>query len=189
MNDISQDVLEAIASGDHADPFAVLGPHQDSKKGWVIRTFQPRALEVELVDGAGKVLAPMKRVHSAGVFEASLKKKPDAYRLRLKEDWGERAIEDPYRFPPLLGEVDRHLMGEGTHLRLYEKLGAHPVEVEGVPGVYFGVWAPNARRVSVVGPFNHWDGRCHPMRLHHSNGVWEIFIPGLEPGQLSKYES
>jgi 1,4-alpha-glucan branching enzyme len=84
--------------------------------------------------------------------------------------------------------MDRHLMGEGSHLRLYEKLGAHPREVDGVEGVYFAVWAPNARRVSAVGPFNQWDGRCHPMRLHPENGVWEIFIPGLGPGELYKYE-
>ena len=187
MNDTIHGAIEAVVSGDCGDPFAVLGPHREGK-GWKIRTFQPRALDVAVVDDEGQVLAPMKRVQSAGVFEASLKKKINHYRLHLKEDWGERIIEDPYRFPPLLGEVDRYLMGEGSHLRLYEKLGANPTEVEGVRGVYFGVWAPNARRVSVVGPFNHWDGRCHPMRLHPSNGVWELFIPGLEPGELYKYE-
>jgi 1,4-alpha-glucan branching enzyme len=187
MNDNQHEVFEAIARGEHRDPFAVLGPHHSSD-GWTVRTFQPRARAVDLVDQAGSVLAPMRRVHPAGVFVARVDKQPNAYRLHVKEDTEERIIEDPYRFSSLFGEIDHHLIAEGTHLRLFDKLGAHPTEVEGLPGVSFGVWAPNAQRVSVVGSFNHWDGRCHPMRFHPGNAVWELFIPGLEPGELYKYE-
>ena len=186
MNDSTHAVLESIASGDCHDPFAALGPHQEGK-GWRVRTFQPRAKAITLVEGPGGG-TELKRVHSAGIFEATLEKDPGPYKLRLEEDAGERVVEDPYRFPSLLGEMDRYLMGEGRHMRLYEKLGANPTEVEGVSGVYFAVWAPNARRVSVVGHFNNWDGRIHPMRSHPLNGVWDIFIPGLEAGELYKYE-
>jgi 1,4-alpha-glucan branching enzyme len=108
-----------------------------------------------------------------------------AYRLRLASG---HEIEDPYRFGPVLGDLDLHLLGEGTHYRNYEKLGAHLVTHQGVAGVHFAVWAPNARRVSVVGDFNRWDGRCHPMRLHPGIGVWEIFVPGLAEGTLYKLE-
>src|SRR5690606_14253154 len=96
--------------------------------------------------------------------------------------------DDPYRFPPLLGELDLYLMGEGKHRRLYERMGAHPETIDGIDGVMFAVWAPNAARVSVVGDFNRWDGRCHVMRRRHESGIWELFIPGLERGETYKYE-
>ncbi|MDQ2695420.1 MAG: 1,4-alpha-glucan branching protein GlgB [Pseudomonadota bacterium] len=187
MNDISNDTLAAIARGEHGDPFAVLGPHS-TRGGWTIHTFQPQAEAVTVVDESDRELAAMERAHGDGVYVAQIKGSPRPYRLRLREGGNERTIDDPYRYGPVLGDIDRHLMGEGTHLRLYEKLGAIPVEHEGVGGVYFGVWAPNARRVSVVGPFNNWDGRRHPMRLHPSNGVWEIFVPGLAAGEMYKFE-
>ncbi len=187
MSDSTHAMFEAVASGDCHDPFAVLGPHQD-KQGWVLRSFQPYAKSVELVDGDGDRLAEMKRVHSAGIFEARLKKPPQRYRLRLDDGAEKREVEETYRFPSLLGDMDRYLMAEGTHLKLYEKLGAQPTEIDGVEGVYFAVWAPNARRVSVVGPFNNWDGRANPMRNHPSNGVWDLFVPGIGPGELYKYE-
>ena len=100
----------------------------------------------------------------------------------------ERSIDDPYRFPPILGEIDVHLIAEGRHLRLDEKLGGHPTTIDGVTGVRFAVWTPNAERVSVVGDFNEWDGRRHPMRFRGECGVWEIFLPGIEAGALYKYE-
>jgi 1,4-alpha-glucan branching enzyme len=187
MSDRSNPDLEAIVRGDHHDPFSVLGPHQKGRK-WCIRTFQPQAAAVDVLDGAGAVLASMKRIHPAGLFEADLAAQPTTYRLRLREQDNERVVEDAYRFASLVGEMDLHLLGEGMHRRLFEKLGAWPVELEGVSGVHFGVWAPNARRVSVIGPFNNWDGRCHAMRLHPGNGVWDIFVPGIGPDELYKYE-
>ncbi len=114
---------------------------------------------------------------------------PFPYRLRLEVGGGNTVeIDDPYRFPPILGELDVYLIAEGNHLRLYEKLGAHPMELDGVAGVAFLVWAPNAKRVSVVGYFNGWDGRRHPMRKRVECGVWELFIPGIDRGEVYKYE-
>jgi 1,4-alpha-glucan branching enzyme len=176
---------DAIAAGSHGDPFGVLGPHR-VQGGVVVRTFQPGARSVSLVTTSGETA--MERVHGEGLFAARLAAATE-YRLRI--DWpdGRSAeAEDPYRFPPLLGDLDVHLLAEGTHLRTFEKLGAHLRSVEGVAGVHFAVWAPNARRVSVVGDFNRWDGRRHPMRLRHEAGVWEIFIPDLGQGTLYKYE-
>jgi 1,4-alpha-glucan branching enzyme len=179
--------LESLVRGEHADPFAVLGPHGTGTT-WVIRTFQPRAEGVELLDESGTVVAAMSRTHPEGVFEARVGQVPDRYRLRVHGDGTARAMDDPYRFDSLLGDVDRYLLGEGRHLRLPEALGAREAEVDGVRGVHFAVWAPNARRVSVVGHFNDWDGRRHPMRLHPANGVWDIFVPGLAAGELYKIE-
>ena len=133
----------------------------------------------------------MDRVHPAGLFEAVFTRRRTlfAYRLRVSEHTGQTdEIDDPYRFPPILSEYDLYLLREGTHLKEYEKLGAHTTKLDGVPGVNFAVWAPNARRVSVVGNFNRWDGRRHPMRNHPGNGIWEIFIPGLDEGALYKFE-
>ena len=115
-------------------------------------------------------------------------KRRPAYRLRVDWHGAPVDLDDPYRFPPWLGELDVHLLAEGNHLEAYEKLGAHPATLERVEGVAFAVWAPNARRVSVVGEFNNWDGRRHPMRLRHDCGVWEIFIPALKAGERYKYE-
>ena len=133
----------------------------------------------------------MTRVHPDGLFEAILKAESVSFRYRFRvanhegHSW---EFEDPYRFPPILGDLDLHLMGEGTHYRNYKKLGAHLRENEGVRGVEFAVWAPNARRVSVVGDFNRWDGRRHAMRSRGSSGIWELFIPGLVQGETYKYE-
>jgi 1,4-alpha-glucan branching enzyme len=133
----------------------------------------------------------MDLVHPDGLFEAVFPGHHThfAYRLRVIDNQGQQfEIEDPFRFSPTLSDYDLYLMGEGTHLRNYEKLGAHLTKLEGVPGVCFAVWAPNAKRVSVVGDFNRWDGRRHPMRNHPGNGIWEIFIPGLVEGALYKFE-
>ncbi|WP_096700582.1 1,4-alpha-glucan branching protein GlgB [Magnetospirillum sp. 15-1] len=176
---------DAIAQGRHGDPFAVLGPHR-VKGGTVIRTFQPHAQDVSVLTASGET--PMRRVHPDGLFAVRLSGAP-AYRLRLQYyDGGVEELDDPYRFPPVLGDLDVHLLAEGTHLRTFEKLGAQVGSVDGVAGVDFAVWAPNASRVSVVGDFNGWDGRRHSMRLRHQAGVWEIFIPGLGQGCLYKYE-
>ncbi len=179
--------FDAIAQGRHSDPFSVLGPHVTGKN-WIVRSWQPQAQSVELIDENDELLIKMKPVHDEGLFEANLPLPIIPYRLRLTENDHSRTIDDPYRFPTPLGDFDRHLMKEGKLQKLADKLGAHPMQIEGVKGVHFAVWAPNASRVSVVGLFNHWDGRRHPMRIHPDNGVWDIFIPGLCPGDYYKYE-
>jgi 1,4-alpha-glucan branching enzyme len=183
---MSEAAIEALAEGRHGDPFALLGPHREGE-GWVIRALLPRARAVTALARSGKTLAAFRRVHMAGLFEAEISERPD-YRLCI--DWGGviQETEDPYSFPPLLGELDVYLLAEGRHRRIAECLGAQPMTCEGAPGVRFAVWAPNARRVSVIGAFNTWDGRRHPMRLRHGCGVWEIFIPRLGAGELYKYE-
>ncbi len=195
METVPAEIVEAIVRGRHGDPFAVLGPHvlrRGRTAGLVIRAFLPGAAQVSVVPLAGDWPArPMRRIHPEGLFEASFPGRKDAfpYRLRWVDGAGaERETEDPYRFPSTLSDYDLYLLGEGAHYRVYDKLGAHLVTLEGTAGVRFAVWAPNARRVSVVGDFNAWDGRVHPMRLHPSNGIWELFIPGLGIGALYKFE-
>jgi 1,4-alpha-glucan branching enzyme len=176
--------IHAIVHGHHHDPFSYLGMHQTAD-GLAVRVFLPRARDVTLIDLEGSAIAPFERIDPEGLFVARLKDvRPFPYRLRIDD----AEIEDPYRFPPLLGAMDFHLIAEGNHLELYRRLGAHEVTIENVPGVVFSVWAPNARRVSVVGPFNDWDGRHHPMRCHFGIGVWELFLPALRAGTLYKYE-
>ena len=178
---------DAIARGQQDNPFNVLGPH-GARKNWTVRSWQPQAQSVELLDANDELLAKMKKVHEAGLFEARLPLPVVCYRLRLQENGHGHIIDDPYRFPSPFGDLDRHLMREGKLQNLADKLGAHPMEIDGVSGVHFAVWAPNASRVSVIGLFNGWDGRRHPMRLHPGNGVWDIFIPGLCCGDYYKYE-
>jgi len=181
--------VESIVGGFHGDPFRLLGPHAVRRRGkppsWVVRAFLPQAAEAEvLLDDRS---CPMERQHPEGFFVAQIEGDPHAYRLRIKPPDGElREFEDPYRFPPLLTEFELHLHGEGTHYEAYNSLGAHVVRVDGVEGVRFAVWAPNAEVVSVVGDFNDWDNRRHPMRLREG-GVWEIFLPGLGEGVNYKY--
>ena len=184
--------IGALVRGDHGDPFGVLGPHSDGAGGLVVRTFQPHAGRVWLIDAeSGRSAGEMSREHAEGLFVGRVpdRKAPFPYRLRLEVGGGNTVeIDDPYRFPPILGEMDSYLIAEGNHLRLYDKLGAHSMELEGVAGVAFLVWAPNASRVSVVGSFNSWDGRRHPMRRRVECGVWELFIPGIDRGEAYKYE-
>ena len=182
-----QAIFDAIADGTYHDPFAVLGPHSH-RKNWTVRSLQPQAEHVELLDQHDNTLAAMKRIQPAGLFEVRLPLPMVAYRLRVHANNHAHIIDDPYQFSATLGELDLHLIGEGRHQKLYDKLGAKIITLNGVGGVVFAVWAPNARRASVVGPFNNWDGRCHPMRLHAANGIWELFIPGLGAGELYKFE-
>jgi 1,4-alpha-glucan branching enzyme len=183
--------VQAFLQGDCGEPGACFGLLVRPGHGALVRTFQPRAAKVELLAGPDwAVAATLRMVHPEGLFEARL---PDCgawfpYRFRV-HGWGDPlVVEDPYRFGPALGELDAYLMSEGTHLRLYEKLGAHPGIRDGVAGVDFAVWAPSARRVSVVGTFDTWDGRRHILRRFGSTGVWELFVPGLVPGDLYKFE-
>ena len=187
--------MEAIVRGEHGDPFAVLGPHRvttNGRVGTAVRAFVPDARAVRLV-GPDVPGAPheMTRVHTEGLFEVvvSGRAAPFAYRLEVDGVDGKRStVDDPYRFATTLGDYDRHLLAEGTHYEAHERLGAHLRVLDGVAGTVFAVWAPNARRVSVVGDFNGWDGRRHPMRLHPANGIWEVFVPGLGEGERYKYE-
>jgi 1,4-alpha-glucan branching enzyme len=178
--------VAAIVAGRHRDPFAVLGIHEAAKR-FVIRAFVPGAESLDVVTREGELLAPLARTHPSGLFEGMLSRR-EPYRLRATRGSERWTTDDPYAFGPVLGPMDDWLIGEGTHADLYDRLGAHAIEHEGVAGVHFAVWAPNAKRVSVVGDFNVWDGRRHTMRLRLGTGVWEIFVPGVGEGTLYKYE-
>jgi 1,4-alpha-glucan branching enzyme len=151
----------------------------------------PAAQEMAVVDSAtGKLAAKGVRIHCEGFFVATLadRREPFRYRLRISSGAVQTEFDDVYGFPPVLGELDIHLLVEGNHLASYQKLGAHPVIHAGTEGIAFALWAPNARRVSVVGDFNAWDGRRMPMRRREASGFWELFVPGLRAGRLYKYE-
>ena len=177
--------VQALIRAEHGDPFAFLGAHEQDGRV-LVRTWQPGALEVELLDTQGQSLGFM-REQVPGLFVCEIAQR-QPYRLRINWSSGVQETEDPYAYGPQLGELDIHLFAEGNHRQLGRCFGAQPWQVDGVDGVRFVVWAPNARRVSVVGNFNSWDGRRHPMRLHPSAGVWEIFIPRLGAGEVYKYE-
>ena len=182
---LERGAVEALVSGRHGDPFALLGPH-----GAEVRSFQPGARAVAVVareDGAE--IGRLEQVHEAGLFAGPVSRPGAPYRLRITWPGGMvQETEDPYAFGLLLGPLDLHLFAEGRHLELARVFGAQAMAVDGIAGVRFAVWAPNARRVSVVGPFNGWDGRRHPMRLRREAGLWELFVPRLLPGALYKYE-
>jgi 1,4-alpha-glucan branching enzyme len=181
--------IAAIIGARHGDPFAVLGPHMTSD-GLVIRAFVPGATSVEVRDPNGALLSTMTRRHSAGFFETFIDQNPGGsrYRLHAANQGGSWDLDDPFRFWPVLGSLDDHLLVEGKHQELYARLGAHVMTLDGVVGVHFAVWAPNARRVSVVGDFNTWDGRRHPMRKRIDSGLWEIFAPEIGEGAVYKFE-
>jgi 1,4-alpha-glucan branching enzyme len=176
----------AITEGRHGDPYAVLGPHQVGK-GWVVTAFVPGAEKLSLILAGEAPVAAVPVVGFDGLFQASMAKNAP-YRLRAQGHGTEWEFDDAYRFGPVMGELDEYLLGEGSHKRVWQVLGAHLITHEGTDGVHFAVWAPNAQRVSVVGDFNVWDGRRHPMRRRGATGVWETFIPGLKDGVGYKYE-
>ena len=184
MNGLSPEAY-AVIEGRHSDPFHYLGRHVENNVP-VVRVFLPDAKEVKVVDDKGHE-SDLRRIHDAGLFAGRMANGSQRYHVRAR--FGEKVVEleDPYRFPPVLTDFDLFLLGEGTHLRLYDKLGAHPMMLDGVAGVAFAVFAPNAKRVSVVGDFNSWDGRRHAMRVR-GNGFWEIFIPDAKAGNKYKYE-
>ncbi|WP_278938434.1 1,4-alpha-glucan branching protein GlgB [Pseudomonas helleri] len=180
--------IQALVRAEHPDPFSVLGPHADGKGGQLIRAFLPGAVSVQVLAHEGQaLLGSLEQAQTPGLFVGHFVQ-AQAYLLQV--DWGDvqQISEDPYSFGPLLGEMDLYLFAEGNHRDLSHCLGAQLTHVDGVPGVRFAVWAPNARRVSVVGDFNGWDGRRHPMRLRHPSGVWELFVPRLLAGEAYKYE-
>jgi len=181
--------IEAIAGGYHGDAFRILGPHAVRKKGgqprWEVRAFLPQAESAEVSTRAGRT--PMAKLHAQGFFCASLDGGQESYTLRLKLwDGREIEIEDPYRFGPQISDTDLYLHGEGNLHEAYRTMGAHLAESDGVRGVRFAVWAPNAEDVTVAGDFNDWDVRRHPMR-RRSGGIWDLFLPGLGPGTAYKY--
>ena len=179
---IDADTATAIAEGRHGDPFSVLGLHKRGSK-WVVVAFDPGAEAMTVL-----AATPVEAVAVVpGVFAAVLPA-AQAYRLHAKGHGAEWTFDDPFRFGPVLGEMDEYLLGEGTHKRLWQVLGAHLITHEAVAGTHFAVWAPNAERVSVVGGFNQWDGRRHPMRRRGATGVWETFLPGIGEGTVYKYE-
>jgi 1,4-alpha-glucan branching enzyme len=182
--------IELICSGSHGDPFAVLGPHAVSTDRTSVRSFLPGAQSVDVLTTDGVPLGTLALQHPSGFFEGVVPTPYTAhYRLRVHwEDGHQATLEDPYRFPLVLSSMDIWLLGEGTHLRPYEVLGALPCTMNGITGTRFAVWAPNASRVSVVGDFNYWDGRRHPMRLRRECGVWELFLPGVHERAKYKYE-
>jgi 1,4-alpha-glucan branching enzyme len=180
--------VEAIVAARHGDPFGFLGMHPTAD-GVCVRAMLPAAQEMAVIDSAtGEVAAKGTKIHPDGFFVARIadRKEPFRYRLQVSSGGIRQEFYDVYRFAPVLGELDIYLLAEGNHLASYRKLGAHPLVHEGVEGIAFAVWAPNARRVSVVGDFNAWDGRRMPMR--RASGFWELFVPGLRPGHLYKYE-
>ena len=187
--------IDKLINAEHWNPAELLGPHRtsiDGTEAFSIRTIAPHAVEVKLIpEMPGSTRVRMNRVHEAGVFEAILAvpKRPLQYRIQVTDSDGmisER--HDPYAFPFLVSDHDLHLFAEGTLFKGYDTLGAHVRTVNGVAGVHFVVWAPNAARVSVVGEFNRWDGRCHQMIGRGATGLWELFIPDLPHGTLYKYE-
>ncbi len=198
-----RDGLDRLSRGELSDPFWILGPHwtdANGKRTLVVRNFSPKAVAVTFVWLADGTTAEAAKIHPAGIFEAAVPEhvaaslgdatpSASSYKLRFRyADGNTFESYDTFAFPPVLTEYDLYLSAEGTNYQNYEKLGAHVREVDGVSGVQFGVWAPNAQRVSVVGNFNYWDGRVDAMRPRGTTGIWEIFIPALREGEVYKFE-
>ena len=190
--------LQALVQGRHAAPHSVLGMHpltfkKQGEKGVVVRALLKGAASCEVVepDAPEAPAHPMQRLAPEGLFEVFIPARPEVFKYQLRAAYAGgqlRQFFDPYCFLPTLSEQDLYLFNEGNEHRIYEKLGAHIRDLGGVTGVSFAVWAPSAARVSVVGNFNRWDGRYHPMRPLGASGVWELFIPGLDEGELYKFE-
>jgi 1,4-alpha-glucan branching enzyme len=187
---LEQDAIEALVHGYHGNPRQILGSHQDGSRS-IIRAFQPFAADVVLLISADGTRHPMTRIDPSGLFEVSLNahaQDPEAYQFHITfDDGSESTVADAYAFDLSITPYDLHLFGEGRNFDIYRKLGAHPATVGTVQGTRFAVWAPNAERVSVIGDFNRWDDRVHPMNPHPSGGVWELFIPGITTGAIYKY--
>ena len=191
QNLLSKEEMEAVINGDHGNVFAVLGIHRNkgSKESY-IRAYLPKSSAIEVISRDGSSRGFMTKLDERGFYQIDLGTTEDFdYKFRITNDKGVTyEAEDTYRFTPTLGDMDIYLLAEGNHLEMYKKLGAHVMVKDGIKGVAFAVWAPNAKRVSVVGAFNNWDGRVDVMRKHPSCGVWDIFIAGIGEGELYKFE-
>jgi 1,4-alpha-glucan branching enzyme len=189
---ISQADIDALIHGQHANPFSVLGLHADASGKLYLRAFLPGANVVNVLDADGKkIIATLALKHPDGLFEAAIPRRRKHFDYRLQIQWanGEQGVyADAYAFGPQLSDHDLYALRDGVHLQPYTILGAHLLQQDQIAGARFAVWAPNARRVSVVGSFNQWDGRRHAMRLRHDAGVWEIFIPHVASDDLYKFE-
>ena len=181
--------IERLVTGSLRDPHSILGKHPSPDgKSTIVRAFRPEAQAVRVIEN-GEVAAKLESVHPAGLFEGTVEGTVGDYSIEVDYKNGSTyCLRDPYAFLPTIGEIDLHLAGEGMHMRLWEKLGAHRRVIDGIEGVSFAVWAPNARSVRVVGEFNSWDGRLHPMRTLGSSGIWELFIPDTPDGTFYKFE-
>ncbi len=185
-----------LLDGRHENPFEVLGPHEIVAAGRpaiAVRAFLPGSAQAWVIDAQDRRPQPMRRIHPAGLYEAICPLTPNTpnyrYQLRVTDQRGtETTMHDPYAFPPLLSDFDLHLLSEGRHWTSYRKLGAQLRTVDGIDGVNFAVWAPNASGVSIIGEFNDWNARRHPMRKLIPSGIWELFIPGLTAGTIYKYQ-
>ena len=187
---VAQSVINQFFDGTHSDPFSVLGMHE-TDNGIEIRALLPDACRVSVIDKEMQdTVCELDCLDDRGFFAGVVPKTHDFFAYQLQVYWGKESqiLEDPYRYHPMINDLDEWLLAEGSFLRPYEVLGAHFIECDGVSGVNFRLWAPNAKRVSVVGDFNYWDGRRHPMRLHPASGVWELFLPKVALGQLYKFE-
>lgn len=184
---INEDELNVLINSNHRDPHHILGMHK-YKNTFYVNIFYPLAKEVYLLDKETSKKIKMEKIHIAGFFTTVITKKINYKFLIVNYENHKWEIEDPYRFSSQISDVDLYLFGQGTHYEIYNKLGAHLEEIEGVKGVIFAVWAPNAERVSVIGDFNHWDGRVHQMRELGSSGIYELFIPSLVSGEKYKFE-
>ena len=191
LDQIERDTVESLFLATHSDVFAYLGRHRLAEGDEVVRVLIPGAVSVDIVNRrSGELIVPSEKIDERGFFVAVLPDDAPDYALRIRytEDTEPVIEEDPYHFSSALQDMDSWLLAEGKHLRPYETLGAHFAELDGVKGVRFAVWAPNAQRVSVIGEFNNWDGRRHVMRFHRDNGIWDIFIPAVKLNALYKFE-
>ncbi|UTG78003.1 1,4-alpha-glucan branching protein GlgB [Neisseria subflava] len=191
LDQIERDTVESLFLATHSDLFAYLGRHRLAEGDEVVRVLIPGAVSVDIVNRrSGELIVPSEKIDERGFFVAVLPDDAPDYALSIRytEDSEPVIEEDPYHFSSALQDMDSWLLAEGKHLRPYETLGAHFVELDGVKGVRFAVWAPNAQRVSVIGEFNNWDGRRHVMRFHRDNGIWDIFIPAVKLNALYKFE-
>lgn len=187
---VTQAIIDGFFDASNGDPFATLGMHE-TERGIEIRTLLPDANRVVVIEReSGKEITELDCVDERGFFVGVIPNCRHFFAYQLQVFWGNESqiVEDPYRFHPMIDDLEQWLLSEGSMLRPYEVLGAHFIECDGVSGVNFRLWAPNARRVSIVGDFNYWDGRRHPMRFHLKSGVWELFLPKASLGQLYKFE-